>query len=288
MDAATIVNAPSGTNRFVDQADLDAIPLANIPTNDQAAAITAASTADGANPMATMGDLTALGDALAPVLPTPDEKAALDASPTTANAGNPYATVADLSGGGLTIPTIRQRKSGGAASFSAVLDAPPGDGHTLLMLIDLYTNGFAGTVTSDDTVWTRLVTRVDANARYELWAGVAGPTAGDTITITAAGTINCSWVVIEIDDAVTPTAGASLTTSGVIGIATIPTGHLVVLAAGVDDTSVSNFAQVFAPVPSVGVLRGPCALVVGYAAGPTYAAEIVTNGAGSTIVCEVT
>ncbi len=136
------------------------------------------------------------------------------ASPT---AGNVFATMADVGGGSVATPTAIQAVNypqSNATSGAAITVAAASVGHRFVLGIGLINRAATG-VSSTNTTWTLVDSKVQGNIHIEVWVGVvAGGSSGTTITITSGSTDWLNAQVIEIADTLTPTLGNHSETSG--------------------------------------------------------------------------
>lgn len=202
-------------------------------------------------------------------------------------------TVTDLGGAGggsSSFPTVVQIAVGSNAVTSQTISAAA-SGNRLILV----TNATTGQVTSPtctNVTWTQLVTFTSAGGSfYAIWVGVvAGGSSGTSITMTKAGSFN-SVAVLEITDAVTPTAGQTATANGsatAIGasLASTTLGHLVVAGGGSDNTTIASTTHL--SIPTVGLAYGPVTALVGYSLGQKLYGQRGGDGTGSVLIVEVT
>lgn len=206
-------------------------------------------------------------------------------------------TIPGGAGGGLTNPVVVQAASNGNSAGSVTI-AAAASGNRLVM----FTNSTTGQITSPtctNVTWTQIKTFTSAGSSfYAIWVGVvAGGSSGTSITMTLPGSFN-SVTVLEVTDALTPTAGAN-TAGNMIGLGVganqhnfrrltgTTTGRFVVFGAGVDNTGLTVRAR--SSVPSVGISDSVAnVLLVGVADASGNVSMDSIGGAGAQLMTEIT
>jgi hypothetical protein len=206
----------------------------------------------------------------------------------------------NIPGGGgssLSVPDVVQAASNGNAATSVTI-AAASSGNRLIM----FTNSTTGQVTSPtctNVTWTQIKTHSGAGAFYAIWVGVvAGGVSGTSITMTKPGSFN-TVLVLEVTDALTPTAGAN-TAANTIGItgtgsnlfnfrrlSGTTSGRFVVFASGADNTALLMRVRTSVPTAGVSVSIG-CTMLVGYAVGSSVSMDTDHSAVGAQLITEVT
>jgi hypothetical protein len=195
------------------------------------------------------------------------------------------------SGGSSTFPTLVQVKYASIGVATTVtLDDAPANGHVVFIFVNAFNTADPTAMSSTNTTWSKLVNLSTAGgAKMSIWAGVvSGGAGGATVTITHTNSF-LSLVAIELVATVTPTAGQTHTSStgGLHALATTTAGHLVVMAAGADNTT--QTAEVWSSTPAVGFpkhsLGVTCVATISQG-GHVYADW--QGGAGGVVMVEVT
>jgi hypothetical protein len=197
-------------------------------------------------------------------------------------------------GGGLTVPSVVQAASNGTSATTITI-AAAASGNRLIMI----TNSTTGQITAPtctNVTWTQIKTLSSTGSSfYAIWVGVvAGGSSGTTITVTKPGTFN-TMTVLEIKDALTPTAGVSTAvseaanTSAIVNVTVLTghtAGHLVCFAGGQDNTATAG--RIFPSVPCVGVHEGIDQIVVGYCLSTNIACQYFSTATGALLIAEIT
>jgi hypothetical protein len=199
--------------------------------------------------------------------------------------GTPYARqdAGWVAGGGSgNAPGWVQDKFNGNSVSTVTLDTAPLVGHSLILFGNVYNTGAVSAVSSTNTTWTRVIGPYHPDqAYYDIWIGVCGTSPGSVITITHADAY-ASFQVIEISDVLTPTAGQTLTATGVSTgeLTGVTVGHIVAVAAA-NDNSLTTVT--IAPVEPGHLVTPDSARGVGVGYGPLY----VVFASTSVVKCSV-
>lgn len=188
---------------------------------------------------------------------------------------------------GLTFPSILQYIQSTTAATSVVLSAAPTTGHSLLLISDA-TTGQITSVTSTNTTWTQVKTFASGGGSFfALWVGVVSGTGGTTVSWTKPGSF-CTVGIMEVTDTLTPTAvqTTSANNGTALQLTSVITGHLVVFAAGTDNTAATCTAT-FVNHITLGTGTNFTSISVAYATSSTVLGT-VGGSAGGGVMVEVT
>jgi hypothetical protein len=194
---------------------------------------------------------------------------------------------------GYLTPTIVQIKHGGTTISSLTLDTAPVSGHTIILALDAFSSAQATAISSTNTTWAQMATFNDAgSAKLAIWAGHVSGTGGTVITITHSNSF-MSACAIEIEDALTPTAGTSATgntpttaaSTNFVKLAATTAGHLIAITGPVDNTGTLN--RITASIPVAGLPYAIVPLILGYSQGYPIYMNSEAN-AGGLVAVEIT
>ena len=188
-----------------------------------------------------------------------------------------------------TFPTIVQMATANTAA-TAVTIVAAASGNSLVMITDS-TTGQITAPTCTNVTWTQIKTVTSGGSSfYAIWVGVvAGGSSGTSVTMTKPGSFN-SLIIMEITDALTPTAGVTGSGTGSIGgvgttLAATTAGRLIICGSGVDNTANAN--PLVMTIPYTGWTYGIVSLIMGYSQGKAINANSYSN-ANAILIAEVT